>query len=561
MSQGNAAGIRLVLPAVLMSGAAALIYEVVWTRALSLILGSTTYAVSTMLATFMAGLALGAWMGGRWADRVDNPLRLFGLCELGIGVLGIVSLPLIWALPRLYLGLYRTFHLYPALFFALQIALCASVMLLPTTLMGATFPLVSRAITRRLEEVGRKVGSAYSFNTVGAVIGSLAAGFLLVPTLGLRGAVLIAGLVNLGVGLLVLRAARPGSIAPLLVLAGLFLPAAAWTLQARPVDTLFNFYSAYRFLDEPIPFAGIVARDQEGLDTLFEGEYAEGSVRALRTDRGNLLLQVAGKIEGTGARDMDSMLLMAYLPIAAHREPRSLLVIGLGAGVTLAAAKGNVTRVDLVEIHPGVLEAVSQFGPPGVLDGVGVVRNDARNYLLTTPQRWDLIASQPSYPTEATVGNLFTREFFALVAQRLEPGGIFGQWLPYYLLANDDVSMMIKTFASVFPHAALWKAEDSLDLILLGSDRPFSTDARAIARRVTDLNRSGWPLDFVLSRSPAEITEIAARTDVPINTDDHPILEFRIVRNLRVGDLTLVEPPGADPDGQDRAPRRPREDS
>ena len=203
--------VRLVLTAFLLSGAAALIYEVAWTRALSLILGSTTHAVSTMLATFMAGLALGAWLGGRLADRSRDPLLLFGACEVGIGLLGIVSLPLIWALPRLYLGLYRAFHLDAALFFALQVALCALVMLLPTTLMGATFPLVSRAITGRLEELGRKVGSAYSFNTVGAVVGSLAAGFLLVPKLGLRGTVMAAGVLNLAVGLtFLLRSRRSG---------------------------------------------------------------------------------------------------------------------------------------------------------------------------------------------------------------------------------------------------------------------------------------------------------------------------------------------------------------
>ncbi len=551
MVSRNQVQVRWVLAAFLLSGAAALIYEVVWTRALSLVLGSTTHAVSTMLATFMAGLALGAWLGGRLADRSRNPLLLFGACELGIGLLGILSLPLIWLLPRLYLGLYRSFHLYPALFFALQIALCALVMLLPTTLMGATFPLVSRAITGRLEELGRKVGSAYSFNTVGAVAGSLAAGFLLVPTLGMRGAVLAAGLLNLGVGLVIVVRSRAGRWGLTAVAIVLYLPAATWAWEAQRVPTLFNFYSAYRFLEDPVPYAGIVARDRATLQSLFEGDYAEGPLHAYRTRAGHLLLQVGGKIEGTAEPDLANTLLLSYLPVAAHGSPRSMLVIGLGAGVTLAAAREHVERVDLVEIHPGVLEAVWRFGAPGLLAGVEVARNDARNHLLTADRRWDVISSAPSYPTDPVVGNLFTREFFELAAARLEPGGVYCHWLPYHMLTNDDVTLMVRTFASVFPHAMLWKVPDGLDLILIGSQRPFGSGPEAIRARVTALNAGGWPLRYVLSRSPEEIAEIAA-VDGPVNTDDHPILEFRVARNLRVGNLALLEgaagaarPPGS----------------
>jgi spermidine synthase len=536
------APVRLVLAAFLFSGAAALIYEVVWTRALSLVLGSTTHAVSTMLATFMAGLALGAWIGGRLADRSRDPLLLFGACEVGIGLSGILSLPLIWVLPRFYLGLYRAFHLDAALFFTLQIALCALVMLLPTTLMGATFPLVSRAITGRMEELGRKVGSAYSLNTVGAVAGSLVAGFLLIPRLGMRGTVLAAGLLNLVVGLIfVLRSRRAGMRIAAAVAMALYLPVGAWAWEAQQTRTLFSFYSAHRYLDDTMPFARIVARDAAALEPLFEGDYPEGHLIAYRDGGGHLLLQVGGKIEGTATRDMDNTLLLAYLPVAAHGSPESMLVIGLGAGVTLAAAREHVERVELVEIHPGVLEAVSRHGPPGLLEGVDVARNDARNHLLRSARRWDVISSEPSYPTDPVVSNLFTREFFELAADRLSPGGVFCQWLPYHMLTNDDVTLMVKTFASVFPQAMLWKATDGLDLILLGSREPFSVGPSVIQARVEELNGGRWPLNYRLSRSPDEIAEISAQDEVPINTDDRPILEFRVARNLRVGNLALLE--------------------
>jgi len=540
MSQSRPVGSRFILGGFLLSGAAALIYEVVWTRTLSLVLGSTTYAVSTMLATFMAGLALGAWLGGRLADRTPGHVYWFGLCEIGIGLTGLISLPLIHGLPGLYLLIYRASHLHPLVFFALQVALCALVMAVPTTLMGATFPLVSRAITRRLETMGSRVGSAYSFNTVGAVAGSLAAGFLLIPTLGLRGAVLTAGLINLLVGAaMVLRSRSRGRVVATIALL-LYAPAAGWTWSARRAPVLFSFYSAHRHLGDE-PYGAIVESTRRDFELVAQGDYAEGPLSAFRTAEGHLVLQVGGKIEGTGPNDLDNTHLLAYLPIAAHPDPRTMLVVGLGAGVTLAAAKQHLERVDLVEIHPGVLDVVSRFGPPGVLSDVEVFRNDARNHLMRSERRYDLISSEPSYPTEAVVGNLFTREYFEIAADRLEPGGIYCQWLPYHMLTNDDVTMMVKTFATVFPHSLLWKVPDGLDLILLGSRQPLRRSPAEIRERVALLNTSHVPLEYVLSRDSAQVAEIAAMPDVPINTDDRPILEFKAAWNLVVGDLARLE--------------------
>ena len=212
------------------------------------------------------------------------------------------------------------------------------------------------------------------------------------------------------------------------------------------------------------------------------------------------------------------------------------MIIGLGAGVTLSTAKEVADRVELVEINPGVLEAVARFGPPGVLDGVRIVENDARNHLLCTERRYDLISSEPSYPSDAVVANLFTREYFQLVAARLEEGGVCCHWLPYHLLADEDVTMMLKTFGTVFPHALLWKVQGSADLLMLGALRPFAMSVEDIRRRVAELDGSSPPLDYVLSRDEAQIAEIVQRRDVPLNTDDRPLLEFRIAERLRRGD-------------------------
>jgi spermidine synthase len=531
----------ILLGAFALSGAAALSYEVVWTRALSVVLGSTTYALASMLATFMLGLAIGGIVGGRIADRRADRIFCLGLVELGIGALGIASHLIIELLPALYLSLYRTFHLAAPLYFALQIGLCSLVMVGPTVLMGMTFPIVTRAASPAIEDLGRVVGLAYGANTLGSVAGSLLAGFVLVPALGLRGATLVAAGLNLVVATGMLLRAAVGRRRAALLLALAYVPLVATALRADPPWTLVNFFTAHQYLDSG-SFARHVRADATGLERVFDEETPQGHVAAFRASTGHLLVQVGGKIEGTTARDVANTLSLAYLPVAAHGAPRRMLVVGLGAGVTLAAAKRVVPDVALAEINEGVLEAVRRFGSKGVLDGVVIFRDDARHLLSATEERWDVISSEPSYPTEFAVANLFSREFYALAASRLSARGIFCQWLPYYMLSNDDVTMMVKTLATAFPHASLWKVAGSMDLLLVGSRAPMERSAADIVARVTGFN-GGVPLDLSLSRSPAQIAEIAARPDVPVNTDDHPLLEFRVARNFRVGDVGLIDRP------------------
>jgi len=328
------------------------------------------------------------------------------------------------------------------------------------------------------------------------------------------------------------------------VLLVLCVPAVAWAWTTERDATLVSFYSASRYLGSA-PYEEIREGERQYLQRVFEGQWAEGPLRAYRNRGGHLLLQAGGKLEGSDAADMASTLLASYLPLASHPEPHTMLVIGLGAGVTLAAAREHVSDVDLVEIHPGVLEAVSRFGPPGVLDGIEIRKADARNDLLRTQERYDIITSMPSYPSESMVGNLFTREYFELASRRLAPGGVYCQWLPYYLMSNDDVTVMLKTFGAVFPHVTLWKLPVGPDLFMIGSQRELAFGAEQVQQRVASLNRSGGPLDFEVSRDPEAVARIAKLDEVPINTDDHPIFEFRVAQNLLRGNVRLTDQTGA----------------
>jgi spermidine synthase len=530
----------LLLAVFALSGAAALTYEVVWTRALSVVLGSTTYALSSMLATFMAGLAIGGIVGGRIADRAGRTVVWLGLAELGIGALGLASHLLIASLPALYLPMYRALHLSAPFFFAIQIGLCCLVMLAPTVLMGMTFPLVMRLAIREIDGVGRVVGAVYGANTIGSVVGAMAAGFALVPALGLRGTTLVAAAANGVVAALVLLRGQPRAPRALL-LALVYVPLAVAAMRTDRGWTLINFYSAHRHLEGP-SYEGIAERQRATLRKLYEREGAEGYVAAYRDAEGWLVLQNGGKTEGTTAVDAANARLLAYLPIAAHGAPARMLVIGLGAGVTLAAARSAVPDVTLAEINPGVIDALRRHGPAGLLDGIRIDVDDARTAMLRSDERWDVISSEPSYPTEFAVANLFSVEFYRLAAARLKDDGVFCQWLPYHMLTDEDVTMMVKTFASAFPHASLWKVPESMDLLLLGGRAPFAHSPAALGQRVSALN-GGTPLHFLPSRTPEQIREVAGDARVPLNTDDRPRLEFRVARNFRVANLALIERP------------------
>lgn len=524
---------KFVLAAFACSGAAALVYEVAWTRSLATILGSTTYALSTMLGTFMTGLAIGGIIGGKIADRSRNLLLLFAIAEFGIGIFGVLTVPIIKLLPTVYFFLHQYFKLSPSLYFAGQFIASSVVMMIPTVLMGATFPVVTRHLTERVEELGATVGKAYSMNTVGAILGAYASGFFLIPTIGVRMTTFTAAALNVGAALCMFILSRPANKSRVVGAAFLaLLLTVAMAIVTTPTEAkvnIFNFYTASRFGSFE-DYRQIVS--SAGNNVLFRKDSREGTVTLWREVDGLLRLRVGGKIEGTSVQDLENTLLLAYLPIAAHPAPKTFLNIGLGVGITLGAARGVLDDVSLVEINDAVIEAIEKFGPKGLLDGIHVEVNDARNHLLFSSRTYDIISSEPSYPSDQPTGNLFTEDFYRIAATRLNKNGIFCQWLPLHMMSSDDVSIAVKTFTTVFPHASLWKVPRSNDLILIGSATPFFFPPEVVQEKVT-LLVGEEELSLTLSKSPEEITEIV-RTfrHLPVNSDDRPILEFNMVKSF-----------------------------
>lgn len=508
-----------------LSGAAALIYEVAWVRSLSNVLGSATYAVSTMLSAFMAGLALGGYIGGSLGARSTKPVLLFGLMEAGIGIFGLLTIPAINSLSPLYFLIYNRYHLSPDIFYALQFVVCFLIMAVPTTLMGASFPVVTRIVSDEGENVSLGVGKAYSINTLGALAGSFTAGFILIPTLGLKGTVQLAASMNIFVALIAiiassgLRKAFYGGACILLIsLANII------AMKSQPRIFQYNFYIANRFSDF-IEYA----RKAADYETLFHKDDPFGTVNVYFVKKANMLvLQNGGRLEASTSGDMENMLLLAYLPVAANPSAQSFLGIGLGSGITMRAATKLVNDVTWVEINPSVVEAATTyFYPDLVSPNSRIIIDDARNYLQNNDKKYDIIMSQPSYPVEPGPAHLFTREFYKEAASRLTPRGVMCQWFPYYLYSNESIKIIMKTFHDSFPHVTVWKAELTGDIFMLGSTEPHVGVLKEFYQRVYAMTELPEAIRFKLWKNEDMVESFLANTDhLPYNTDDKPLLEF-----------------------------------
>lgn len=516
------------------SGAAALIYEVVWSRALANTIGGNVYAFSILLASFLAGLAIGGHIGGVKLIHQQDHVRVFGLIQLGIGFFGVTSYFAITNLQTVYGYIFYALRSNYAFFTIAQMAVVFVVMLVPTTLMGAGLPVVIEAWSLRDRQVGRNAGNIYSVNTWGAVAGSLAAGFVLVPMLGLRWANLTAAAINFILAILAF-----------LISDSRFLASAAATMLVllAPLGVIYRDHGlrfSYANADHFESYEDFQAK--AGLLTkLFDQESSYGRVQVFETpmtdSRGKTRLLINGGLfEGSNGDDAMGMRVLAYLPLAIHERPKSLLNIGLGTGGTLSAAARDdrLRDIDVVEINPAIYDAVNDYFFPQLLGDrrVREITDDARHYVTNTDKRYDVIISQPSHPTRKTAAHLFTREFYETINKKLKKDGVYVQWLPKYLLSDQDMLIAAKTLGTVFPNTYAWDFE-TMDTLLVASKSPRQLDISKIDARIRafENDAAGW----VFIGGPGKMAALVADKNIPINTDDLPYIEFAAARNKVMG--------------------------
>jgi spermidine synthase len=493
----RAPGVVFIYAAIAFSGLTALGAEVVWTRLLSLLLGATVYTFSIILAVFLTGLWAGSGFGSFLARRVRDPRLALAGCQILLALaIAWTAFTLAYVLPWWPVDPWLAIS--PWLNFDLDLTRCIRAIFPATLLWGASFPLALAAAAANREDPGRLTGEVYAANTAGSIVGALAFSLLLIPAIGTQGSQQV--LIWLAAAAAVIAIAPLASRKTAMFAGALVCAIAlAWGLAATVGGVPWQAI-AYGRRVAPI-LRGLDRANDAQTTPVFVGEGINSSV--VITERGDQkFFYVSGKSEASSALlDMRLQRMMGHLPALVNSAPHSVLVVGFGAGVTAGSfvPYPEVRSIVICELEPLIPPASDEFfGKENyhVLRDprARVVSDDARHYILITPDKFDVITTDPIHPWVKGTSTLYSREYYELVKRHLNPGGVAAQWLPIYESDEATVKTELATFFSVFPNATVWSNYlngDGYDLVLLGSADPAPINVDALQRRLEQPGYSG----------------------------------------------------------------------
>jgi spermidine synthase len=479
----RAQGVWAVYVAIALSGMSALGAEVVWTRLLSIMIGATVYTFSIILAVFLVGLGIGS-AGGSVLGR-KSPRAALGWCQLLLAA-GIAWTAFSVADSIPYWPIIPAFSTSPWFNFQVDLVRCFWAILPPAILWGASFPLaLAAAAAGRQEDPGKLVGETYAANTIGAILGAIGFSLIFVPWLGSRNSerllILLAVISALLVLIPLLRSWRMTAVVAFAVSTVLAL-VLAWKVDAMP-------WLAFAYGRQMLTAQGPGR-------PLYQAEGMNSSIVISQPDAGQISFHVSGKVEAsTDMRDMRLQRMLGHLPALIHPNPHSVLIVGFGAGVTAGAfvSHPEIQKIDICEIEKVIPPATSYYfniANHNVLNDprTTVHYDDARHFVLTSSDKYDIITSDPIHPWVKGTATLYSREYFQIVKDHLNPGGVVTQWVPLYESDPDTIKTELATFFSVFPNGTVW-ANDAdnkgYDLVLLGQNGPDTINLDQVFRRWT----------------------------------------------------------------------------
>ena len=532
-------------------GFAFFLMELVWYRMLAPLLGGSTYSFGLILAVALAGI--GAGSAAYWLSGGNREATLSGFAATcAVEALCLIVPYALGDRIAVLAILLRPIGAFGFAGYVAQWTLVTALVVFPAAFVaGFQFPLLIALLGRGREHVGRDVGLAYAWNTAGGIAGSLAGGFGLLPLLSATGTwvfvtLLLCGLASFALLLPSARAGRGalrlgipiGAAAASLLLLRAPGPTPAW--RHSPIG------AGRVNLGKPSPntLRDWLGRSRRVL--AWEKDGVESSVGVIKGSEG-YAFAISGKIDGSSRGDAATQVMGGLVGAALHANPRRGLVIGLGTGSTAGwlAAVPSVERVDAVELEPAILRVADDCSPvnrdvlrnPKVRVSIG----DAREWLLTSRDTYDIIFSEPSNPYRAGISSLFTRDFYRAARARLAPGGIFVQWLQAYEVDSETVRTLYATLGAVFPEVETWHTKPS-DLLLVATIEPLPHDAAVLRERLrqepfADAMEKAWRavgLEGFLSHYVARssFARALARPETPQNTDDRNRVEFGFARSL-----------------------------
>ena len=568
---------NLLLAVAFFTGLASFVYEIVWIRMLSLVLGASTHSFELMLSTFILGLALGGLAVRRRVDRAASPERLLAWLQVAMGLAALATLPVydlsFGVMETLMKGLARTQTGY--FFFNLSGQAIAALVMLPAAFCaGTTLPLISAALLRGGAGEGA-IGRVYAANTLGAIAGVVAAVHIGLPLAGLKGALLAGCAIDMALGIVLLRsldldkrwrAAALGCAGAILVV-GLAVELDANKMTAG----VFRYGDLAASRD-----AEILYRKDGKTATVHLVKYPEAvSLRTNGKSDGSINLDRDG-VRGT---DEITMVLTGALPLALRPEVRTAAVIGIGTGLTTHTLLQSleIERVDTVEIEAAMADAARGFMPRNAgafADPRGTIFiDDAKTFFSTRGARYDVIVSEPSNPWVSGVSSLFTREFYQRIRRHLAPRGLLVQWIQLYEIDPSLVATVMRALGEAFRDYAVFAASDH-DLLIVAAEAPLPLPPRAevfehpgVAQELWTVHiLSAGDLDARYLGNRALLEPLFASYGMPANSDYAPVLDLNAARqrfmersatelvallNAEVPILELLEP------GRSRRPVNP----
>ena len=510
------------------SGMTALIYEMIWIRPLSLVFGTTTYAVSIIVASFILGLAIGSWFAGKFTDRLENPLKYFALIQIAVGFFGILLLPVFDLMPGVYLDLYHLTYPNQSIFFIAQILMSIAMITVPATLMGTTLPLIMKIYSKEITTVGKDVGKLDASNSVGAFFGTLAAGFFIIPILGIHDGILVTASINILMGIIILITKKYLNLKYVSIIIIALIP-------------LLIFYPSYDdeylagavFLTSRTPSLESYDQVMDSQKVLYHQESMYQNVMVTEFSDSTRALRLDGKIQcNTTEISLKGLVNVGYLPFTLYSSnyglPQTALNIGLGCGITSHVLSNNLNTTT-IEIDSAVVDANSFF-----YDSIDhrLIIDDGRNWLLRNNEKFDLITSEPTEPWMAW--SMYTKEHFEILSNHVTENGIVAQWIPVYeLYADDNLLIMYNTFHSVFPYVYVYTMEpgESSQLIFIGSKKELVIEES---------------MDYLFDQD--DVLE----TKTELNTDDKPIIEFVTAKSFYFKGVESIDFPFASQELSDR---------
>jgi spermidine synthase len=526
---------RVAIIAIALSGLAALALEVVWMRILEQSFSATVFSFSIMLSCFLFGIFFGSNRISRLVDRRRSLLRVFGFLELGLGLYVAFLGILVYFVPLVFSNLLWLLTGVSGGKFGLastvaQFVVSAFLIVVPTILMGAAFPVAARICTPALASVGSGIGNVYASNTAGGIIGALLGGMVLIPATGTRVSLLLIAAIFTIAGIVVLyrhadarwASLRDPGTAAMLVFSAL----SAGVVLLLPTQIVTNFYYAGR----------------EKARVIYHGEGIAHNVDIIKTSKGVTIMQVNGTLEAdTTYAQRRHFILKADLPLLLHPDPQDVAVIGLGLGITLGAIDRypSVRSIEVIELTREMVDAQRYLEnvSDGVLENpkVHLRIDDGRNFMAMTDRRFDMITADPIHPRVTGVGYLYTKEYYESIKRCLRPRGVVCQWMPMYRISRTSFDVAFRTFVSVFPNASFWYVRGHG--LFVAAQEPFQIDFNALVERMqnpavrSDLDSIGIhnapQLLAHIMMGPGQIARYLASTPSRIlNTDDDAYLEY-----------------------------------